>query len=55
MNKALVKFNNGNGAILCSECKVIIRTGKDFSKEDWSFARGEGTLAPQYCNKHTKH
>lgn len=28
-NKALVKFNNGNGALLCNGCRVIIATGFD--------------------------
>ena len=24
---AIVKFNNGNGALLCNKCSVIIATG----------------------------
>lgn len=27
--RAVVKFNNGNGALLCNRCRVIIATGSD--------------------------
>ena len=53
-SKALVKFNNGNGAILCSLCNVIIRAGSQMTEDDWAFARGEKHLKPQYCDKHEK-
>jgi hypothetical protein len=46
---AIVKFNNGNLAILCSNCRVIIKTGIDFSKEELLFIKGEAELPPQYC------
>ena len=48
-NKAIVKYNNGNLALLCSGCRVIIKTGKDFTNEEMSFAKGKIVLPPQYC------
>ena len=30
MEKAIIKFDGGNLALLCSECRTIIKTGKDF-------------------------
>jgi len=51
MEKAIVKFNNGNLALLCSKCKVIIKTGKDFTKEELDATLGgnKNILPPQYC------
>lgn len=54
MSKAIIKFNSGNGAVLCSTCSVIIRAGLQMTKDDWSAARGEKNLPAQYCTKHTK-
>ena len=55
--KAIIKFNGGNGAILCSNCRVIIKTGKDFTPEERKYFRGEdgATLQPQYCDKCKNH
>jgi hypothetical protein len=51
MNKSCVmKYNGGAGAILCSECNVIMKTGKDFTQEEWKAFRGEIKLASQFCN-----
>jgi len=51
MKKAIFKFNGGLGAILCSSCKVIIKTGKDFTEEEIKAIRGElnKDLEAQYC------
>jgi hypothetical protein len=49
--KAIIKFNNGNLAILCSNCKKILKTGKEFNEEENKFAKGEITIPPQYCKK----
>ena len=51
MTKAIFKFNNGNGALLCSQCSVIIKTGKDFTEEEGKAFKGEADLAPQFCDK----
>jgi hypothetical protein len=52
MEKAIVKFNGGNLALLCSGCSVIIKTGKDFTEKELDYVlRGKNTLPPQYCEK----
>lgn len=53
MNKAIIKFNGGNLALLCSSCSVIIKTGKDFTKEELDFTLGKSKnlLPSQYCDK----
>lgn len=47
--KAIVKFNNSKLALLCSGCRAIIKTGKDFTKEELDFVFEKGKLSPQYC------
>ena len=49
----VIKYNGGLGAILCSSCKVIIKTGKDFSEEECAYSKGEikERLAARYCDK----
>ena len=32
--KALIKFNNGNGALLCNGCRIIIAYGFDHKDEE---------------------
>lgn len=51
MSKAIIKYNNGNGAVLCSRCSVIIRAGSELTEEDRKFMRGELKLEAQYCVK----
>jgi hypothetical protein len=48
---ATYKFNGGLGALLCSECRVIIRDGLTFTEEDWKVMRGEIRLPKQYCKE----
>ena len=50
--KAIIKFNNGNLALLCSNCRVIIKTGKEFTKEELDLTLGsdKNMLLPQYCD-----
>ena len=50
-NKAIFKFNNGNLALLCSKCSVIIKTGIDFTQEEHLACQGKRYLEPQYCDK----
>ena len=50
INKAIFKFNMGVAAILCSRCRVIIKTGKDFTQEEWKAMRGESKLEAKFCN-----
>ena len=50
--KALVKYNSGNLALLCSMCRTIVKTGVDFNEEESKFAKGEiDYLEPLYCEK----
>ena len=52
MEKAIIKYNGGLLALLCSNCRVIIKTGKDFTKEESNFAMIEGAhLEPLYCEQ----
>jgi hypothetical protein len=52
MDKAIIKFNGGNLAILCSGCSVIIKTGVDFTLEEMEFVLiKDKHLEPQYCEK----
>ena len=38
-------------AILCSSCNTILKTGDEFTEVESKFAKGEGHLDPQYCNR----
>jgi hypothetical protein len=50
--KARIKFNGGNLALLCHDCSVIIKTGADFTPEELDYALIKGAyLPPQYCDK----
>ena len=51
MNKAIFKFNGGHGALLCSKCKVIIKTGWKFTEEEKMAIKGKANLPAQYCDK----
>jgi len=52
--RAVFKFNSGQLAILCSNCSVIIKIGKDFSEKEKEAAGGDGSLEPQYCSSECK-
>lgn len=48
--KLIVKYNDGNGAILCSGCSAIIKTGVDYTPEERQYAMGDlEHLPPQFC------
>lgn len=49
-NKAIFKYNNGQGALLCSKCSVIIKYGRDFTVQEHLAMQGKVKLEPQYCN-----
>jgi len=49
-NKAIFKLNNGNGALLCSRCSIIVKTGSDFTEEEWAAATEGKKIPAQYCN-----
>lgn len=50
-----IKFNNGNLAILCHNCKTIIKTGSDFTNEEIEATKGQRHLDPCYCKKCVKY
>ena len=49
MEKAIIKYNGGNLALLCSTCRIILKIGYQFTEEERKAARGEITLPPQTC------
>lgn len=49
MGKAKFKFNNGNVAILCSNCDKIVKKGHEFTEEEWSALEGKGNVPSTYC------
>lgn len=50
MSKAKFKFNSGLGALLCSKCRKIIKTGQEFTPDEVKAIKGEIKLNAQYCN-----
>lgn len=50
-NKALFKYNGGRGALLCSMCRVIMKTGDQFTEEEIDAIKGHAIMDPQYCLK----
>ena len=50
-NKAIIKFNNGNGCVLCSRCYVILRAGNNMTIQDRQAMNGEIDMEAQYCWK----
>jgi hypothetical protein len=49
--KAIFKFNSGNFALLCSNCRIIIKVGREFTEEEDKACFGAIDLPPQYCDK----
>jgi hypothetical protein len=47
--QAILKFNDGAGALLCSGCNRIISTGSSFTEKEWMAMQGKLDLPPQYC------
>lgn len=51
MEKAIIKFNNGNLAVLCSYCHKILKTGRELTNEELFLVLGEdkNRLPAEYC------
>lgn len=51
--KAIIKFNNGSLAMLCSDCYGIIKIGREFTPEELELTLGsdKNYLPPQYCKQ----
>lgn len=45
------KFNSGLGAIVCTKCNTIIKTGNDFTEDELKAIKGEIKLPAQYCDR----
>jgi hypothetical protein len=52
--KAIFKYNGGLGALLCSKCRVIIRTSRYFTEEEIKAIKGKVDMPPQYCKQCNK-
>lgn len=50
-SKAKFKFNNGNGALICTKCGIIIKEGRYFTDDEWKAYKGELKLPAQFCDK----
>ena len=51
MKTAIFKFNNSQLALLCSECRAILKTGKEFTIDELKASQGKKYLPPQYCDE----
>ena len=51
LNKIVIKYNSGLLAILCSECRVILKIGKEFTIDELKALQGKIELEAQYCDK----
>ena len=50
--KAVLKWNNGMLAILCTSCRKILKLGIGFNENEWNYAiYKDSYLPPQYCEK----
>lgn len=54
-NKAIFKFNSGNLALLCSDCREIIKIGSQFSSKELLACSNKLDLQPQYCQQCQKN
>jgi hypothetical protein len=48
LNRAIFK---GNGSLVCSNCKKIIKKVSEFSERELKAFKGELELSSQYCNE----
>lgn len=48
---AILKWNSGNLAILCSKCYKIIKVGSEFNDIEKLYYKGQIDLPPRYCNE----
>lgn len=51
MSQAIFKFNNGNSALVCSGCSIILKTGSQFSDNDILAITGKRHMDAQFCIK----
>lgn len=51
MEKAIFKFNGGLGALLCTGCRTIIKTGSEMSQFEKDAMMGKQEMLPKFCVK----
>jgi len=49
MSQAIFKFNNGNSALLCSGCSVILKIGSQFNDHEIQAIRGQKHMDARFC------
>ena len=49
MSNAIFKFNNGNTALLCSGCSIIMKIGSQFNDAEIQAVRGQKHMEAQFC------
>lgn len=54
MGKAIFKFYNGRGALLCSRCSKIIKEGWEMTQKEKDAMGGVDHLEDQYCSEECK-
>lgn len=50
-NKAQFKYNGGRGALICSGCRVILKTGESFTEDEIAAIKGHQYMPAKYCKK----
>jgi len=51
MEKAIFKFNGGQGALLCSKCRTVIKVGSEMSQFEKDAMMGKQEMLPKFCAK----
>jgi hypothetical protein len=48
--KAIIKYNSGHLAILCSGCSKILKVGYEFNQQEADYSKGKiNYMPPYYC------
>lgn len=53
VNRPIIKWNNGNLAILCVKCGSIVKVGSEFNEDELKYSKGDSgiELEKYYCDK----
>jgi len=49
--KAIVKLDSGKISVLCSKCRIVIKSGSELSEEEKESIFVKNNLEAQYCEK----
>lgn len=55
MGKSQFKINGSGIFLLCSNCSTIVKTGKDFTAQEWAALQSEGHVDSVYCEECQKN